>query len=266
MSFNVRYGTAPDGANGWEHRRPLVLRVVRDFDPAVLGVQEALRFQLDELRAAVPTLGEVGAGRRDGRGAGEYAAILYDRARLDVLEQGTFWFSETPDVAGSTSWGNQIPRICTWGRFAVSGTPDRFYVFNVHWDHESQASRLRSGELLRARLAARPHPQDPVIVTGDFNAGESNPALQPLRGAGLGDTFRVAHPDAEAAGTFHGFTGRPGPEKIDGIWITPGWQVIRAGIDRTNSSGRYPSDHFPVTATLRLDHGDRCPSPRGGPP
>jgi endonuclease/exonuclease/phosphatase family metal-dependent hydrolase len=149
------------------------------------------------------------------------------------------------------SWGNRITRICTWGRFRERKTRNSFYVFNVHWDHESQPSRVRSGELLRARLEARSHPGDPVIVTGDFNAGESNPAIRPLGEAGLVDTFRVLHPDVEEVGTFNGFNGDLAGEKIDGIWVTPGWQVIHAEIDRTSRGGRYPSDHFPVTAVLR---------------
>ncbi len=251
MSFNIRYGTAPDGENRWELRQQLVVQVIGDFDPAVIGIQEALRFQLGELREALPALREIGVGRSDGREAGEYAAILYDGDCLEVLEQGTFWFSDTPAVPGSASWGNRIPRICTWGRFGALKRGDSFYVFNVHWDHESQPSRVRSAELLRARMAARSYPDDPVIVTGDFNAGESNPALRPLGQAHLVDTFRVLHPDVGEAGTFHGFKGGRGGEKIDGIWVTSDWRVMHAAIDRTSIGGRYPSDHFPVTAVLR---------------
>jgi endonuclease/exonuclease/phosphatase family metal-dependent hydrolase len=251
MSFNVRYGTAQDGENRWELRDDLVAGVIRDFDPAVVGLQEALRFQLDELRQALPAYDEIGAGRRDGREAGEYAAILYDRNRLEVVDQETFWFSETPSMPGSVSWGNRITRVCTWGRFKEREGGATFYVFNVHWDHESQPSRVRSGELLRARIEARSHPQDPVIVTGDFNAGESNPAIEPLRDAGLVDTFRVLHPGVAEAGTYHWFEGGRSHEKIDGVWATGEWEVIHAAIDRTNDGGRYPSDHFPVTAVLR---------------
>ena len=114
MSFNIRYGTARDGDNAWGLRRDAVVEVIEAFGPALLGVQEALRFQLGELAAALPGYREIGVGRTDGIEAGEYAAIMVDGARLDVLEHGTFWFSDTPEVPGSTSWGNDIPRICTW--------------------------------------------------------------------------------------------------------------------------------------------------------
>jgi endonuclease/exonuclease/phosphatase family metal-dependent hydrolase len=255
MSFNIRYGTAPDGENRWELRKDLVIEVVRDFDPQILGLQEALRFQLDEIREALPAFGEIGVGRKDGRTAGEYAAILYDARRLEVLEHGTFWFSDTPAAPGSTGWGNRIPRICTWGRFRAPETGRSLYVFNVHWDHQSQPSRQRSAGLLAARVAERPHPGDPVVVTGDFNAGEANPAMERLRDSGLVDTFRALHPEAEPVGTFNGFKGDRSGEKIDGVLVTPGWQILGAEIVRANREGRYPSDHFPVTAILRPRRG-----------
>ncbi|MBW3555105.1 MAG: endonuclease/exonuclease/phosphatase family protein, partial [Gemmatimonadetes bacterium] len=145
MTFNVRYGTAPDGADAWPHRRAQLLRVVTDHDPDVLGLQEALRFQVDEIRAAMDEPGEVvGVGRDDGAEAGEYSAILYDRGRLALLDQGTFWLSDTPSVPGSTSWGNRIPRIATWARLRDTATDTSFYVVNTHWDHESQNARERS--------------------------------------------------------------------------------------------------------------------------
>jgi endonuclease/exonuclease/phosphatase family metal-dependent hydrolase len=250
MTFNIRYGTALDGSNSWKERRDLVLDVVREYDPAILGLQEALRFQTNELREAFDHLGEIGVARRDG---GEYAAILYDTRRIEVLEQGTFWFSSTPDVPGSRGWGTAIPRICTWGRFRLRDPDSTFYVYNLHWDHRSQESRERGSALLLERIAARSHPDDPVLVTGDFNAGESNPAFRGLLASGLTDTFRAVHPETRHVGTFNDFEGNGDGEKIDAVLAGPGWEVLAAAIVRTNDDGRYPSDHFPVTAEVRLE-------------
>lgn len=255
MSFNLRYGTADDGPNAWPRRRELVKRTIGDFDPTVLGVQEALRFQLDELREAFPHLGEVGVGRDDGAEAGEYSAILYDRRRLERLSGGTFWLSDTPEVVASTSWGNQITRIVTWARFRNRESDRTFYVFNTHWDHESQHARERSAALMLERIAAL-HGDDPVLVTGDFNAGEENPAFRHLVGeggaVGLHDTFRALHPDAADVGTFNGFDGDRTGEKIDAVLASSAWRVEEASIVRTAREGRYPSDHFPVTAIVSL--------------
>ncbi len=256
MSFNIRYGTADDGQNSWPQRRELVFDVIREHDPDVLGVQEALRFQLDEIGAAVPGYAELGVGRDDGREAGEYSAVLYQADRFEVSESGTFWFSDEPEAVGSIDWGANLPRICTWARLMEKGSSRAFYLFNVHLDHQSQESRQRSAELLVERIGARAH-ADPVVVTGDFNAGEDNPAMLYLVGAGepvpgikLRDSFRLVHPEAVEVGTFNGFEGRTAGPKIDAVLVSGSWNVESAAIVRVSRDGRYPSDHFPVVAVV----------------
>jgi len=266
MSFNIRYGTAKDGDDSWDRRKDMVCDVLRRHDPDIVGLQEALRFQIDDIRAALPEYGEIGVGRDDGKTRGEYSAILYRKDRLDVNDSGTFWLSDTPTVPGSTSWGNQITRICTWARFVPRGPGRAFYLFNTHLDHQSQPSREKSAVLLARRIAERQR-LDPVVVTGDFNAGESNPAVRYLKGAialaagagdsaktpvALVDTFRVLHAGATDVGTFNQFKGLRSGDKIDYILTLPGVPVFEAEILHDNKDDRYPSDHFPVTAALRL--------------
>ncbi len=257
VSFNIRYGTAKDGENAWMARRDMLFEVVRSANADLVGLQEALDFQIDEIIAAVPVYAVVGVGRDDGGEKGEYSAILFRKDRFHVAEAGTFWFSDTPSVVASRSWGNTITRICSWARF-IDRDGRGFYHYNLHLDHQSQPSRERSTVLLRARIDTRAVP-DPVIVTGDFNVGEANPALGTLTLAGGGgppplvDTFRVLHPDVKDAGTFSGFKfGNHGTDKIDYILVQPGAEVMAAEIVRTSRNDRYPSDHFPVTARVRL--------------
>jgi len=250
MSFNIRYGTANDGENHWLRRRAQLFALLREQQADVIGLQEALHGQIEEILQAVPGYGYVGVGRSDGQRAGEYAAILYRTARLQVRRSDTFWFSDTPGIVKSTSWGNQIERICTWAYFEDREGP-AFYVYNVHLDHQSQPSRERSAALLLARVGAR-DPKAPVVVTGDFNAGEGNPAAVAMRAA-FRDSFRVLHPDAGEVGTFNGFkVDQTGGEKIDFVFVEPGTDVLDAAIVRIASDGRYPSDHFPVTACIRF--------------
>jgi endonuclease/exonuclease/phosphatase family metal-dependent hydrolase len=254
MTFNIRYGTAKDGENAWSTRRDMLFEVIRDAKPDLLGLQEALDFQIDEILAAVSGYAVVGVGRDDGAEKGEYSAILFRTERFHVAEAGTFWFSDTPTVPGSKSWGNQITRISSWARF-IDRDGRGFYHFNLHLDHQSQPSRERSTVLLRGRIDTRAVP-DPVIVTGDFNVGEANPALATLTGgsgAPFLDTFRVLHPDVKDAGTFSDFKfGFHGTDKIDYVLVQPGTEVMAAEIVRFSRSNRYPSDHFPVTARIRL--------------
>lgn len=256
MSFNIRYGTADDGPNRWEARRELLFDVLRSERPDIVGLQEALHFQIQEILETLPQFAMVGVGRDDGKTEGEYSAILYRHDRFSVEASDTFWFSDTPDVPGSTSWGNTITRICTWARFADTSGPT-FYAYSLHLDHRSQPSRERSAALLAERIRSR-SPQAAVVVTGDFNAGEDNPAVETLRtllegGPFLVDTFRVRHRTETTVGTFNGFElGNTGGDKIDYVFAEPETEVLDARIVRTSRDGRYPSDHFPVVARIRF--------------
>lgn len=258
MSFNIRYGTANDGEDRWELRKDLLFGVVRDASADLVGLQEALDGQIQELLTTLPQYGVVGVGRDDGRTRGEYAAILYRRDRFRVSDAGTFWFSDTPEVVASKSWGNTITRICTWARF-IDREGRAFWHYNVHLDHQSQPSRERSAGLLAERIAARRVLTEPAIVTGDFNVGEANPAILRLTAPQNGaaalfiDTFRARHPDEKTAGTFSGFKfGVTTGDKIDYVLVPPGTEVLEAAIVRTSRNDRYPSDHFPVVARVVL--------------
>ena len=250
MSFNIRYGTANDGPDRWELRRDQLFALLKDQSPDVIGLQEALHFQIDEILAALPDYRMVGVGRSDGGQGGEYAAILYRATRLSVRQSSTFWFSDTPEIVKSNTWGAALERICTWALFDdKQGTP--FYLFNLHFDHISQPAREKSGALLLDRIAAR-SPKLPVVVTGDFNTGEANPVTRAMSKV-LRDTFRVLHPNETEVGTANQFKlGTTTGEKIDYIFVEPATEVISAAIVRTAVGGKYPSDHFPVVARIRL--------------
>lgn len=268
MTFNIRYGTANDGENRWELRRDLLFQVIRDQKPDVIGFQEALRPQVDELRAALVDFDWIGVGRDDGKDAGEFAPIFYRRKRFKPLEFGTFWFSKTPEVVASKSWGNNVTRICTWAQFQdTQANSETFYVFNVHLDHESAESRKQSVKLLMEKVLTRKS-KDPNIVLGDFNEGEEDPAVLDMKGKVKRrnefppdtlwwpywvDTFRERNADVKDVSTFHNFQGSSKGEKIDYIFVSPDWEVQDAKIIRTHRDSRWPSDHFPVTAKIAMN-------------
>jgi len=258
MSFNIRYGTADDGPNHWRLRRELVFATLSAGDYDFIGLQEALPFQLDEIASALPEHEILYRTREQDPAEGEACAILYraDRWQLDRREQGTFWLSETPQVPGSVSWDSSLPRITTWGRFSHLDSGALIYVFNTHFDHRGQQAREESAELLRRRVAQAAD-SAPVLVMGDFNAGEQNPAMLALRStdgtsAPLVDSFRLLHPDAVDVYTANGWGDRVAGEKIDTIFVRKGTDVRRAAILRPRYDGRAPSDHDPVTAELIL--------------
>ncbi len=254
MSFNIRYATANDGENRWELRKQMVIGTIAKHTPQILGVQEALASQVDVLADALPQMEVLGQGRGGGRD-GEFSALLVDRERFEVEAHGDFWLSPTPNEVGSRGWDAALPRMCTWAVLRDRETDQLLRVLNTHFDHRGPKARLESASVLIQQAGLGD--DLPLIVTGDLNAGEDSPPLARLHEAGLRDSFRAAHPAAENVGTFHGFRGRAGENKIDYVLVDSRWQVTRAEILRDNEEGRYPSDHFPVFAELVLGGGER---------
>ena len=251
MSFNIRYGTANDGADAWPRRRQLVVQTIRQFDPDLLGTQETLPFQATYLTQELSGYQYLGWSR-DESAQGEQCGLLVRSARFEVLESGQFWLSERPDEKFSRSWDAALPRVATWARLRERSDQAKPFVFiNTHFDHRGEEARRQSALVLRERLLKIAGEQ-PVILTGDFNCGETSaPYTTLLEGGGLRDTWLQPATNRTAeSGTFHGFSGKAGAERIDWILVSPAWGVRSATIDRTNADGRYPSDHFPVTAVL----------------
>jgi endonuclease/exonuclease/phosphatase family metal-dependent hydrolase len=253
MSFNVRYENGEDaGSRAWRHRVVGAVRMIREENPDVIGVQEAMHGQAADLWASLPDYEFFGAGRDDGRRAGEYSGIYFRRDRFepDATDGGTFWLSDTPQKPGSKSWGNEIPRTATWIRLVDRSSGRGFYVFNTHWDHRHQGSRERSARLLVERIFQRRVSNEPVVLLGDFNAVEQNPGLTILRrDAGLTDVFQSLNSGDAARTTLHFWRGtRNGSLKVDHILVTKSAAVIAAEIRDQDTP--MVSDHFPVTAEV----------------
>ncbi len=265
MSFNVRYENPGDrGDKSWRRRIPEAVKMIRSESPDVIGVQEALHGQAADLWASLPDYEFFGVGRNDAKRSGEYSGIFYrkDRFVADPADAGTFWLSATPEKPGSKTWGNTIPRVAAWLKLADRSTGRAFYVFNTHWDHMHQGSREHAALLLADRIGHRRSPDLPVVLLGDFNAVETNPAVAYLSGrranlAGaatqwespLTDTFQTLHAGETARTTLHFWSGtRSGKLKVDHILVSKGAQILSAAI--RDQDKPMVSDHFPVTARV----------------
>jgi endonuclease/exonuclease/phosphatase family metal-dependent hydrolase len=264
LSFNVRYENPDDrDSRAWRRRVIGAVKMIRREQPDVFGVQEALHGQVADLWASLPEYEFSGVGRDDGRRAGEYSGIFYQRDRFEVDETdgGTFWLSDTPEQVGSTNWGNEIPRVTAWVRLVDRATGRGFYVFNTHWDHRNQPSRERAALLIARRIDDRKHPGEPVALIGDFNAMESNPGLIYLSGrrialagseqswaGGLLDTYQLLHPTEKNRRTLHFWSGRRDGLKVDHILVSRGAKVEAAEIIAQDQPA--VSDHFPVISRV----------------
>lgn len=257
MTFNIRYAGGDSGPNAWNQRRPRVLNTIRQANPDILGLQEVLAYQADELRKELQNYGFIGVGRDDGQSKGEFAPIMWRRSHFKLLRHGHFALAEDTDTPGIPGWDAALPRIATWTVLAYRHAPlNKLFVLNTHFDHVGQQARIQSARLIRdvvESMGGRP-----IIVMGDFNCPPGSPPYHILTAdrqnlAELRDVF--ANPQSapqQTLGTYHGFDGKPDSERIDWILHNRRFQVIEATINIRHFNNQYPSDHFPVQATLRL--------------
>jgi endonuclease/exonuclease/phosphatase family metal-dependent hydrolase len=264
MSFNLRTATIIDAQNHWNLRKELVVRSIKKFSPDLLGTQECQASQATYLQDELPGYQFVGAGRNNGKLGGEMCGLFYRNDRFIKLDEGHFWLSKTPDKPGSKSWGSAFKRMVTWVRLAPrDGSKQAFYFFNTHMDNSSELARVQGAWLLRRKIDQIADGR-PVIVTGDFNTDSDTTPYQLLvhgpqdwRGY-LVDTYRQINPTpGENEGTRHKFYGKTTGERIDWIITTNNFTTVNAAIDHTKYKGQYPSDHYPVTAVLRLQAGSQ---------
>ncbi len=249
MSFNVRYGTANDGLDAWPLRCEALVQRILDAAPDILGVQEALDFQIAYLEKRLSGHQRVGQGR-DGGSMGEHASLFLSRERFELLEHGDFWLSETPEQVASVGWDAALTRMCTWARVRARSGDGELTVWNTHFDHRGELARERSAQLIASRVSERAGAH---LVIGDLNATEHSAALVALRNAGLTDTFRALHLQVPAPGTFHSFRGGLDGERIDYILCSAHFAALRAEVlSAPSPSGRWPSDHHPIVAQLRM--------------
>jgi endonuclease/exonuclease/phosphatase family metal-dependent hydrolase len=257
MTFNIRYDNPADGVNAWPNRRDWVASLVRFHGADVIGVQEALARMLTDLDARLPGFARVGVGRTDGREQGEFSAILYRTARLELLDSGTFWLSPTPEVVGSKGWDTAIERVATWARFRDRVTGCRHLHLNTHFDHVGETARQESARLIRRRLATLSGGL-PVVVTGDLNADPQSVAYRTLTRdsvpdgvPALGDAFatsRAGHYGPTS--TWTAFRAIEPGRRIDYVMTSADVSVLAHGILPDSWDGRFPSDHLPVLAVL----------------
>jgi endonuclease/exonuclease/phosphatase family metal-dependent hydrolase len=268
LSCNIRVALPEDETtgNGWNQRRAVCIDVIRAQQPDIFCLQEVLRIQMEDLENAFPNFASFGfAGpemdaRQEGYQGIAKNPIFYSKKRYDSISAGGFWLSETPHLPGSLSWGSARARHVNWVRLRDRATRREFRVLSLHLDHESQSAREQQFKMVLAEAAL--YPQGfPQILAGDFNAGAANPVLKLAMEAGWINTQNALPGIPDTGLSTHGFQGtnyvakteagrKKGPIDFiltSGKVTTKDWRMIR-----DNRNGRYPSDHFFLSASLGL--------------
>lgn len=251
-TFNIRYDNPRDSGNLWVDRAPIVSNLIRFHGFDILGIQEGLKNQLDDMSTALPEYTRYGKGRDDGKDAGEHSAIYYKKDRFKLLKSGDFWLSETPDVPGKGWDVTCCNRICSWVYLEDVKTKKQFYAFNVHYDHQGVIARRESSKLILKKISEIAGSK-PVLLTGDFNGGRDSEWYKTIATSNqLVDVHsKVKFPYANNSSS-NGFRIPRGTSVIDHIFMSNQFSASKWGILTDTYYGKFPSDHFPVLAEVTL--------------
>lgn len=253
MTYNIRYDNPNDGDNQWSKRKEFLSSQIAFNEVDIFGIQEGLQHQVTYLDSVFVNYNYIGVGRDDGKTKGEYSAIFYDTKKFRVIENGTFWLSETPNEI-SVGWDASMERICTYGLFQDLNTMQQFFLFNTHFDHIGTEARFKSASLILQKKDELNPKKLPVIVMGDFNL---TPETEPIKliSKVLNDSKIISETTPFGPiGTFNGFKfNHPVTDRIDYIFTSKKNVSIKKYVVLSKSkNSKYPSDHFPVFVDLLI--------------
>ncbi|MFO8001863.1 MAG: endonuclease/exonuclease/phosphatase family protein [Marinilabilia sp.] len=254
ISFNVRFNNPDDAPNDWENRKSMVSEYFSEKTPEIIGMQEVLPEQLEDLSAMLENYDYLSAGRENGEDKGEACPVFYRKDMFEYLDGGYFWLSETPEEAGSMSWGTDFPRIVTWVKLKSVETGYAFFVFNTHFSHMSEEARSKSATLLLEQIDEIAG-STPVALTGDFNTTRDTETYQTLVGGGderaqMWDAEELADETRKGEITFNGFDPDFDGSRIDFVFVNEFFDVDFHSVDEVREDEVFISDHYPVRAKI----------------
>ena len=251
LTCNIRYFGADDGEDSWPYRKDLCTQVIGAQSPDIICFQEMWAEQFADMTSALPGYRSYGM-TDEPTGRHPVNAIFYAQDTCTHIAAGGYWLSETPHIPGSSSWDSSCVRLANWIRLEDCATGGEFRVINTHLDHVSQIAREhQAGRIVED---ANAYPQDyPQMLTGDMNCDTKNKAMDVFKAGGWIDTYGAVHETEDPGHTYHGFLG---PEhdssvgKMDWILARGSVKVADAAVIRDSQDGRFPSDHYFVSATV----------------
>ncbi len=257
MSFNIRYDNPDDSLNNWQYRKDVAAKTIKNQNADIVGTQEVLVNQLNDLKSRLPEYNAIGVGREDGIEKGEYSAILYKKDRFKEIKSGYFWLSETPEVAGSKGWDGACERIATWAILEDISSKKQLFFINTHLDHVGKIARQEGVTLLLSRANALANGL-PIIMTGDFNATPESDVIKHVTDVNspehLIHSKDIAVEKSGTDWTFHGF-GKVLMERrefIDYVFVSKGIKVAKHSVLPEKLDDIFISDHSVVVAQIEI--------------
>ncbi len=255
MTFNIRHDVASDSLNSWAYRKELLVETIKKYNPDFIGMQEVLNHQFGYLNDNLDEYASYGVGRRDGKEGGEFCPIYYKSAEFDVLDQGTFALSETPDVIGSKSWDAAVERITTYVVLKRRIDEAEVVVFNTHYDHRGYDARVKSSKLLKRKIREIANDR-PIVLLGDFNVTRRSKAIKTLLRSQIDDAMKKSRRVSGPNWSFHAFGSIKEEERplIDHIFVNGDFKVEDYRVIDDMVDGKYISDHCPIMVSLLLEN------------
>uniref|UniRef100_U9TLB1 Endonuclease/exonuclease/phosphatase domain-containing protein n=1 Tax=Rhizophagus irregularis (strain DAOM 181602 / DAOM 197198 / MUCL 43194) TaxID=747089 RepID=U9TLB1_RHIID len=252
-TFNIRFdlGSPTQGETPWNVRRVKVVDTILFHKIDLVGIQEALYNQVNDLESLLGSNWNwIGVGRDDGKQAGEFVPIF-------ITNSKHFWLSENPDVPGSIGWDAQLTRVATQATFQDLLTNSTFIWINTHLDHHGEKSRLESSKLLlnRARQLKSSSSSDvKLFLSADFNCKENEEPYKLITGGKYQDINSKDQKDLVFADTRYEISGLKGGSFADNSSIsTQVVKVINHGVvSNLYDDDMYISDHRPVISDLLI--------------
>jgi endonuclease/exonuclease/phosphatase family metal-dependent hydrolase len=257
MTFNLRYDNPRDSLNAWPQRVAQVSKFIKSEKPDIIGMQEVLWRQYDDLDSLLTEYSSEGKGRNDGARGGEMNPVFFRKDKFDMVRTITFWLSDTPEIPGSIGWGASLPRIVTWLEVADRQSHQHLFVFNTHFAHDSDSARIMSSKILLKEVEKITN-GNPFVITGDFNMGPLSPGYAILTGPDesvplLKDSYIISAKKPVGPNyTFNGFSDKQGDERIDFVFVKNGMTVQAHSTFIRKDHGVFISDHWPVEAVISL--------------
>jgi endonuclease/exonuclease/phosphatase family metal-dependent hydrolase len=254
MSYNIRYDITTSNASPWTERHTAIASQINRFDADIVGMQEVLEHQREQLLSDLPGFASIGVGRDDGQKAGEYAPIFYKAERFRLLNSGTFWLSPTPDVP-SKGWDAALNRICTFAQFFDLESKESFWVFNTHFDHVGEVARMKSSVLILQKMQEVTNgTRQAVILCGDLNLNDDHPTIAFLQSQMKDALLCSKQVKSDMNKTFNNFDlAMEASKRIDYIFTNKKVTVLTFETIVERFGVSYPSDHFPIFVSWKFN-------------
>ncbi|WP_316794759.1 endonuclease/exonuclease/phosphatase family protein [Pedobacter agri] len=264
LGCNIRVALPEDDVlgRGWKARKDICIKIIKAQKPDIIGLQEVLRVQAEDIQKAMPDYfafgfdgPEMDINKETYNGIAKNL-IVFSKKRYAMVSAGCYWLSETPEIGGSLAWGTARARHVNWVRLQDKSSGKEFRVISTHLDHKSQEARNKQGAMI-VKESNQYQPDFPQLLIGDFNVDAKNPVFKIITGGGWSETYLTIHGNAEPGLTAHNFIG---PEyaktkntgKIDFIFTKGMIKTSSANIIKDQINGIYPSDHYFVSADVSL--------------